>query len=149
MFLSVTRWHWNKRINIPRCLLWGGKKAPSLSVWILAYLLNIRHISSEWLFKYAVCLEKPTWNTGVFYFFIARGPIFFFVVFPQNTESSYLKVFMCVREDRRFLWIVLWNFFPLHYCILTHLSLWGRMTMFFFLAFSWQIRGDSTWHGSW
>lgn len=60
--------------------------------------------------QYVQMREKPTRNTGVFYFFIARGPILFFVVFFK-TQSSYLKIFMCVWEDRRFLYIVLWNFF--------------------------------------
>ena len=75
----------------------GKKKAPSLGVWILAYLLNIRHTPSEWLFKYAVCSEKPAWNTGVFYFFIARGPILFFVVFPQNTVFLLENIYVCTR----------------------------------------------------
>lgn len=113
MLSSGTKGHGGKWINIPRCLLWR-KKSTYLGVWFLAYLLNITHITWEWLFKYAVCSDagtKSTWNTGVFYFFFARGLTFFFVVFFK-TQPSYLKIFMCVWKDGRFLYIVLWNLSP-------------------------------------
>ena len=34
--------------------------------------------------QYFQIQEKPTWNTGVFYFFIARRPSLFFVVFLKT-----------------------------------------------------------------
>lgn len=41
--------------------------------------------------------EKPTRNTVVFYFFIARGPILFFVVFFK-TQSLLIWKYLCVYE---------------------------------------------------
>ena len=36
----------------------------------------------------------------MFYPFIARGPLLFFLVFLK-TQCSYMKIFMCVGEERR------------------------------------------------
>lgn len=47
---------WQSDIEVSVYLLdaYFGEKSTYLGVWILAYLLNITHITLEWLFKYAI-----------------------------------------------------------------------------------------------
>ena len=135
MFLSVTQWHWNKRINIPRCLLWGGKKHHPwvCEFWHICWTSGIFLQSHSLNMQYVQIQEKPTWNTGVFYFFIARGPILFFVVFPQNTRVFLLEnIFVCTRGQETSVNCSMKLFFP--YIIpFSHIFLCGgRMTVFLY-----------------
>lgn len=47
--------------------------------------------------QYVQIQEKPTWNTEVFYFFVAGVPYASLLFFNQNAVFLFENIYVCMR----------------------------------------------------
>lgn len=68
-------------------------------MWILAYLLNITHITLEWLFKYAICSDVGKTNPGTLVCFISLLlEVRSFSLLFFSKHSLLIWKYLCVYE---------------------------------------------------